>query len=200
MPSTMRSGRWGSLSTRCRSVRSSCGAKSSLPPEHNSGMKDIAPQLREWQRQGKRYALATLVKVDRSAPKPAGAAMAVSEDGTVLGSVSGGCVESALHEEAEAVLQTGQPRTVSYGISDDEGFTIGLACGGQLHLFVDAPQLPDRLFDEIESNRPLAVATAISGDAAGERLIMWPDDSVTPAGGEGMGQGPVAFADATFQQ
>ena len=99
-------------------------------------MKDIVPQLREWQRQGKRYALATLVKVDRSAPKPPGAAMAVCEDGTVAGSVSGGCVESALHEQATNIIETGVPKTVSYGISDAEGWDVGLACGGQLHLFV----------------------------------------------------------------
>lgn len=147
-------------------------------------MRDIAPQLREWQRQGKRYALATLVKVDRSAPKPPGAVMAVAEDGTVLGSVSGGCVESALHEEADAVLASGQPKTVSYGISDDEGFTIGLACGGQLHLFVDAPKLPDRLFEEIEANRPLAMATIVSGPAAGGRLVLWPE-ALTSAPGNG---------------
>lgn len=159
-------------------------------------MRDIAPQLREWQRQGKRYALATLVKVDRSAPKPPGAAMAVAEDGTVLGSVSGGCVESALHEEADAVLASGQPKTVSYGISDDEGFTIGLACGGQLHLFVDAPELPDRLFEEIEANRPLAMATVTTGSAAGQRLIMWPDNSVS-VGGDPGSQG---IAEAAFKQ
>src|SRR5690242_12435361 len=114
-------------------------------------MRDIVPRLREWERQGKRYALATLIKVDRSAPKPAGAAMALCEDGTVAGSVSGGCVESALHEEAAAILAGGPPKTVTYGISDAEGFDIGLACGGQLHLFVDAPSFPPGLLEAIES-------------------------------------------------
>src|SRR5690348_4060382 len=104
-------------------------------------MKDIAPRLRAWTDEGKRYALATLVKVDRAAPKPPGAAMAICEDGTVAGSVSGGCIESALHQEADAVLATGQPKTVSYGITDDEGFAVGLACGGQLHIFLDRPSL-----------------------------------------------------------
>jgi xanthine dehydrogenase accessory factor len=159
-------------------------------------MRDIAARLREWQRQGKRYVLVTLIKVDRSAPKPPGAAMAVSEDGTVLGSVSGGCVESALHEEADAVLKSGRPKTVSYGITDDEGFEIGLACGGQLHLFVDAPALPDRLFDEIQRARPVAVALITSGPAAAERLVVWPDGSTSSVGA----QGTVGFGDAVFRQ
>lgn len=138
-------------------------------------MKDIVPQLRSWEQQGKRYALATLIKVDRSAPKPPGAAMAVCEDGTVAGSVSGGCVESALHEEAAGVLATGVPRIVTYGITDAEGFDIGLACGGQLHLFVDRPDLPPGLLDAIEGNAPLAIGTVVSGTAAGIRIFLWPE-------------------------
>ena len=134
-------------------------------------MRDIVPRLREWERQGKRYALATLIKVDRSAPKPAGAAMALCEDGTVAGSVSGGCVESALHEEAAAVLAGGPPKTVTYGITDAEGFDIGLACGGQLHLFVDAPMFPTGLLEAIESNQPVALATTVTGPHAGARTL-----------------------------
>jgi xanthine dehydrogenase accessory factor len=137
-------------------------------------MKDIAGQIRAWEQQGKRYALATLIKVERSAPKPPGAAMAVCEDGTVAGSVSGGCVESALHEEAAAVIRSGVPKTVSYGISDAEGFDVGLACGGQLHLFVDRPTLPDGLLDAIQANHPVALATYVSGSAAGQRVVVRP--------------------------
>ncbi|HEY8692639.1 MAG TPA: XdhC family protein, partial [Chloroflexota bacterium] len=145
-------------------------------------MKDIVPRLRTWEQQGKRYALATLIKVDRSAPKPPGAAMAVCEDGTVAGSVSGGCVESALHEEAAGVLATGVPKTVSYGITDAEGFDIGLACGGQLHLFVDRPTLPASLLDAIEANRPVALATVITGPEAGVRHVVSTDHAVQAAG------------------
>lgn len=132
-------------------------------------MKDIIPQLRSWEEQRKRYALATLIKVDRSAPKPPGAAMAVCEDGTVVGSVSGGCIESALHEEAAAVLASGVPKTVSYGITDAEGFEIGLACGGQLHLFVDEPSFPQGLLEAIQGSKPVALATVIGGSAVGQR-------------------------------
>jgi xanthine dehydrogenase accessory factor len=139
-------------------------------------MRDIIPTLREWQRKGKRYALATLIKVDRSAPKPPGAAMAVCEDGTVAGSVSGGCVESALHEQAAEVIDSGVPRTVSYGLSDAEGWNVGLACGGQLHLFVDRPALPGSFLDDVEANRPVALTTKVSGDGAGRRMAVHPDD------------------------
>jgi xanthine dehydrogenase accessory factor len=148
-------------------------------------MKDIVPQLRAWEQQGKRYALATLIKVERSAPKPPGSAMAVCEDGTVAGSVSGGCVESALHDEAMAVLQSNQPKTVSYGISDAEGFEIGLACGGQLHLFVDAPTLPTGLLDAIEGNQPVALATVVKGDDAGRRTMVRPENGDRRNGVEG---------------
>ena len=141
-------------------------------------MKDIVPRLRAWEQQGKRYALATLIKVDRSAPKPPGAAMAVCEDGAVAGSVSGGCVESALHDEAVAVIESGVPKNVSYGITDAEGFEVGLACGGQLHLFIDRPTLPDGLLDAIQGNRPVAAATVVSGSAAGQRVVIEPGQAV----------------------
>ncbi|HEX6512596.1 MAG TPA: XdhC/CoxI family protein [Chloroflexota bacterium] len=152
-------------------------------------MKDIVPRLREWDEQGKRFALATLVKVDRSAPKPPGAAMALCEDGTVAGSVSGGCVESALHEEASAVLETGVPKMVTYGISDDEGFNIGLACGGQLHLFLDRPDFPRGVLQAIEANQPLALATILTGPAAGERVIVEPDSAAPPASEKALRRG-----------
>jgi xanthine dehydrogenase accessory factor len=138
-------------------------------------MKDIAPRLREWQEQGKRFALGTLIKVDRSGPLPPGAAMALSEDGTVVGSVSNGCVEEALRDELQAALDGAAPKTVSYGIADEQGFQMGLACGGQLHVFVDKPQLPAGLFDEITANKPLAVATVVSGSAAGGRMVLPPE-------------------------
>jgi xanthine dehydrogenase accessory factor len=144
-------------------------------------MKDIVPRLRSWEQQGKRYALATLIKVDRSAPKPPGAAMAVCEDGSVAGSVSGGCVESALHTEAADVLASGVPKQVSYGISDAEGFEIGLACGGQLHLFVDRPTFPSGLFEAVEANQPVAIATIVSGPNVGGRLILRPEAPGAPA-------------------
>lgn len=93
--------------------------------------------LRRWRAQGKRVALARVVGVDGSAPRSAGAAMAVTEDGLVAGSVSGGCVEGAVVATALEVLDTGERKVVTYGYSDDEAFSVGLTCGGTIHLFVE---------------------------------------------------------------
>ena len=75
--------------------------------------------------------------VEGSGPRDPGAAMAVSENGEVAGSVSGGCVEGAVVGEALQVLETGLPRLVTFGYSDDEAFAVGLTCGGTIHLFIE---------------------------------------------------------------
>lgn len=100
-------------------------------------MQEIIGDLRRWRAQGKRVALARVVDVEGSAPRPAGAAMAVTEDGDVAGSVSGGCVEGAVVTTALEVLATGDRRLATYGYSDDEAFSVGLTCGGTIHLFVE---------------------------------------------------------------
>ncbi|MBL8778937.1 MAG: XdhC family protein [Acidimicrobiales bacterium] len=100
-------------------------------------MNDILDDLRRWRGQGRRVAIARVVDVDGSSPRPAGAAMAVSEDGEVAGSVSGGCVEGAVVATALEVLETGERRIETYGYSDDEAFAVGLTCGGTIHLFVE---------------------------------------------------------------
>lgn len=91
-----------------------------------------------WRGQGKRIALARVVDVEGSGPRGPGAAMAVSEDGEVAGSVSGGCVEGAVVSEALAVLAgEAEPSIVTFGYSDDEAFAVGLTCGGTIRLFVE---------------------------------------------------------------
>jgi xanthine dehydrogenase accessory factor len=100
-------------------------------------MEEVLEQVHTWIADGKRVALATVIGTERSAPRDPGAALAVSEDGEVTGSVSGGCVESAVVIEAMEVLQTGIPRRLSYGIADDDAFSVGLTCGGTIHLFVE---------------------------------------------------------------
>jgi xanthine/CO dehydrogenase XdhC/CoxF family maturation factor len=91
----------------------------------------------KWRKEGKQAAMATVVKVERSGPLGAGTSMAVSEDGQIVGSVSGGCVEPAVFEEAMNAIETGEPRLLTYGISDDEAFGVGLTCGGIVHIFVE---------------------------------------------------------------
>jgi xanthine dehydrogenase accessory factor len=82
-------------------------------------------------------AIATLVGVERSAPRDPGASLAVNERGEIAGSISGGCVESELFEEAQSAIRTGKPKFVTYGISDETAVEHGLTCGGTLHVFVE---------------------------------------------------------------
>jgi xanthine dehydrogenase accessory factor len=101
-------------------------------------MREILDDIDRWRAAGKRVALARVVDVDGSGPREPGAAMAVSDDGEVAGSVSGGCVEGAVVSEALAVLAgEAEARVVSFGYSDDEAFAVGLTCGGTIHLFVE---------------------------------------------------------------
>ena len=100
-------------------------------------MNPVIDKVAKWSEEGKKSALATVVKVERSGPLGPGTSMAVSEDGQVVGSVSGGCVEPAVYEEAMLAMETGEPKLVSYGISDDEAFGVGLTCGGIIHIFVE---------------------------------------------------------------
>jgi xanthine dehydrogenase accessory factor len=100
-------------------------------------MKEIMADLDRWRSQGKRVALARVVDVEGSGPRLPGAAMAVSEDGQVAGSVSGGCVEGAVVAEALQILEDGSRRMVTFGYSDDEAFAVGLTCGGTIHLFLE---------------------------------------------------------------
>jgi xanthine dehydrogenase accessory factor len=101
-------------------------------------MKDIIEDINRWRVDGRRVALARVVDLEGSGPRDPGAAMAVNEDGEVVGSVSGGCVEGAVVTEALEVLSgDGTPRLVTFGYSDEDAFAVGLTCGGTIHLFVE---------------------------------------------------------------
>jgi xanthine dehydrogenase accessory factor len=101
-------------------------------------VREILDDIDRWRAAGKRVALARVVDVEGSGPRGPGAAMAVSEDGEVAGSVSGGCVEGAVVSESLAVLAgEAEPRVVTFGYSDDEAFAVGLTCGGTIRLFVE---------------------------------------------------------------
>ena len=100
-------------------------------------MKDVLDDIERFRRSGKRVAVARVVGLEGSGPRDPGATMVVSEDGEVAGSVSGGCVEGAVLTEALEVLQSGDPRLVSFGYSDDDAFAVGLSCGGTIHVFIE---------------------------------------------------------------
>jgi xanthine dehydrogenase accessory factor len=101
-------------------------------------VREILDDIERWRAQGKRVAVARVVGLEGSGPRDPGAAMAVTEDSEVAGSVSGGCVEGAVVIEALAVLRGEHDRgVVSFGYSDDEAFAVGLTCGGTIHVFVE---------------------------------------------------------------
>jgi hypothetical protein len=102
-----------------------------------SSMRELLDDLDRWRAEGKRVAIARVVDIEGSGPREPGAAMAVTEDGLVAGSVSGGCVEGAVVEAALASLETGERRVYTFGFSDTDAFAVGLTCGGIIHLYVE---------------------------------------------------------------
>ena len=100
--------------------------------------EDILKAAEDWRREGRKVALATVVETWGSAPRPAGSSLVINDDGTFLGSVSGGCVEGAVVTAALEVLEGSRPPgVITFGYSDDEAFAVGLTCGGTIHLFVE---------------------------------------------------------------
>ncbi|HEX9538756.1 MAG TPA: XdhC/CoxI family protein [Streptosporangiaceae bacterium] len=157
-------------------------------------MRDILDPITKWWDSGETFGLATVVRTFRSAPREPGAALAVSNEGEVTGSVSGGCVEGAVYELAREVCETGQPVLQTYGVSDDDALAVGLTCGGILHIFVEPvdtvafPELGD-VAAAIAAGEPVALATVIEGPGrVGARRVIWagtePSAGTEPAGTE----------------
>ena len=140
-------------------------------------MRDVLPDLERWVAEGVRAATATVVRTERSAPRAPGATLAVSERGEVAGSVTGGCVEPAVYEEAREVLAGGKPRLVTYGIADEEAFEVGLPCGGTVEIFVDAlePALVAPLAEAVAAERAVALAVEVDGPRAGTKRFVYGD-------------------------
>jgi xanthine dehydrogenase accessory factor len=100
-------------------------------------VKEIVSEVDRWREDGEQVVVATVVATRRSAPRPVGASLAISETGKMCGSVSGGCVESDVYENAMEVMSSGEPKLLSYGISDDLAWSVGLPCGGEIDVFVE---------------------------------------------------------------
>ena len=98
---------------------------------------DILKEAESWRRSGRSVALATVVETWGSAPRPVGSHLAVDADGNFLGSVSGGCVEGAVIEEAADVIADGKPRMLEFGVADETAWKVGLSCGGRIRVYVE---------------------------------------------------------------
>ena len=129
-------------------------------------MRDVLDAVERWRADGKAVALATVVATRRSAPRPLGSKLAVSETGELAGSVSGGCVESDVATQATEVLASGRPRLVSYGIADEDAWEVGLPCGGEIDVFLE------RVEGEMPDPETAQVAfTVVDGERVGERWL-----------------------------
>jgi len=100
-------------------------------------MKEIVDEVERWREKGERIAVATVVATRKSAPRPVGSKLAVSETGAMCGSVSGGCVENDVAVQALEVLATGEPRLLTYGITEDQALGVGLPCGGEIDVLLE---------------------------------------------------------------
>jgi len=135
-----------------------------------------------WHREGAGAALATVIGTWGSAPRQAGSQLAISGTGAIMGSVSGGCVEGAVVTEALDALQDGHPRILDYGVSDDDAFSVGLACGGEIRILVEpvGRALPEDILAQIvdarAARKPLAYAVNL---ATWQRRLLGPADLPT---------------------
>lgn len=136
-------------------------------------MNDILASLTAWYSAGKKIALATVVQTWGSAPRPIGAKMGITADMEIVGSVSGGCVETAVIQEALDVLNDGQPRLLHFGVSDETAWSVGLACGGQIDVYVEL--IHDNWWQvwqaQLQANPAVTTLTILQGDHAGQKLI-----------------------------
>jgi xanthine dehydrogenase accessory factor len=143
-------------------------------------MIDLLPQIVDWFAAGERIAVATVIRVVGSAPRPVGARMIVSSGGRMAGSVSGGCVETTVYEEMMDVLDGGSPRKLHFGITDDMIWDVGLACGGTIDVYVQLlePALVQAFRDHVEQGQPVVLATVVSGGTAGDTALITPQGVV----------------------
>jgi xanthine dehydrogenase accessory factor len=137
-------------------------------------MNDILPEITRWRERGDRIALATVVAVQRSAPRAPGAKMAVSEQGEISGGVSGGCVEGAVVEVAEQVMGGTPPQLVHFGIADSEAWDVGLPCGGEIDVWVQE-YTPSRFEEIAREGGRAAEVTLLEGARPGAKLLIEAD-------------------------
>src|ERR1700704_2324812 len=132
-------------------------------------MRDVMTEVKAWLEQGDPVAVATVISTWGAAPRPAGSRRAISQSGKIAGSVSGGCLEGEVFEQAQAILK-GKPATLfHYGVSDDLAWTVGLSCGGEVDVLIE-PLAPGHrgLMTALEAERPGGLETEV-GETPGAR-------------------------------
>lgn len=143
-------------------------------------MRDVLPTLQRWIAEGRAFATATVTQTWGSSPRPLGSVMGVRDDGVIVGSVSGGCVESAVIEAATAALADGMPRELKFDALDENAvWDVGLSCGGSIRVWVDPapyarnPVLWDMLLERLACDKPIVIATSLTP----HRHTIWTPDS-----------------------
>jgi xanthine dehydrogenase accessory factor len=128
-------------------------------------MREVIEEIRRWRADGRPVALATVARVSGSGLAPLGAVLACTDDLRIAGSVSGGCIESAVYAEAQEVLDGGPARLLRYGVSDELAWSVGLACGGQVEVWVERVEdtVLDAVTRAIAAGRRIARATVVAG-------------------------------------
>jgi len=130
-------------------------------------VREVLSELKAWTKAGEQVALATVVETWGSSPRPLGSKMVVTRSGKMAGSVSNGCIEGAVFEESQKVLKSGEPKLAAFGVADDLAFSVGLACGGHIEVFIQelGPE-QQRLIGLLHENRPATLRTnLVSGEA-----------------------------------
>jgi xanthine dehydrogenase accessory factor len=171
-------------------------------------VKDVLDRVERWLSEGRPVALATVIATERSAPRDPGAVLAAAGGSAaaefeVAGSVSGGCVEGAVIEEAAEVIRTGRPTRVTYGISDEDAISVGLSCGGIVHIFIERLS-PGPLFAALaralRAEAPVALATQTGGDGSGGKMLVATDGTVGGLGDPELDRAVAAAARAMLEQ
>lgn len=139
-------------------------------------MRELLPDLENWLKTGERVALATVLSTWGSAPRPAGSFMAISESGQIAGSVSGGCVEGAVIQAAHQVLKNGTPQRLHFGVADETAWEVGLACGGEIEVFVQELEkaVADFALQQIQADHSLTIGTLVEAEGGnlGAQVIL----------------------------
>lgn len=148
-------------------------------------MREVWEVVKKWHAANQRIAVATVIKVSGSSLRPEGSKLIISNDGAIHGSVTGGCVEGAVFEEAREVLKSGEPRLLSYGVTNEQAWGVGLSCGGSVEIFVESMETPPweaiypALEDCLEETRLAALLTVVKGEGTGNKMLVLPGGSTT---------------------